>query len=290
MRIGDFSATAASGNFTRVTSVVNRIRNNPYSTTQFSCHHVEYADRTDFIGCHWGYQQNVTVGDNYNQVECDPKLNHIRAGSSLTGASALGVESGRLVISDNSSTLVPTAKQTIFVLQNTATTTVSNISFANIGYEVTILIDDDYSIVNVGGVSHKGKGTIVRYRYNGTGWADLGESRQRGAAEFTAGSASATVVFNLSSGQVNQLWNTNGTSITSITLSNALSISAGEKVTLRITNSTGSAVSISGWDSNIKWPDTTSAVSSIAGFKKLILELTCIGSGVFVVTSQTIYV
>jgi hypothetical protein len=34
MRIGDFSA----GNFTRVTSVVNRIRNNPYSPTQFSCH------------------------------------------------------------------------------------------------------------------------------------------------------------------------------------------------------------------------------------------------------------
>lgn len=288
IRIGDFTE---GGSYSRVVSIVNRFRDLPYDSTSFSCIHLDYADRTDFKGCHWGYQANVSTGVGVGQLDCDPADNHIRAGSSLTGGTALGVESGRHLETGNSATITPLAKQRFIILQNTVSTTITNIAGANIGYDVTIVIDDAFSTVAVSGVLHSGKGTVCRMRYNGTGWVDLGEYRQRSSTEKTAGGSAAAAVFDLSSGSLNQLWTANGVSITSVTLAGTAGISAGEELTLRITNGGSSpTVTISGWDAAIKWPDGSSAPASLAVARKLIVKLTCIGGGVFVATSQTIYV
>lgn len=289
IRIGDFATTATAGGFTRVASIVNRFRDLPYDATNYSCYHIEYADRTDFKGCHWGFQQNISVGDSYGQIDCNQEDNNIRAGSSLSGVTALGVESGILYVSDNSATIVPSAKQQLIVLQNTVTTQITNIGNATIGYEVTVLIDDAFSSLTLSGVRHSGKGTVCRFRYNGTSWDDLGELRQLTKTERTAGSGTATATFDFSTGNMSQLFAANGVNITSVVLSNTSKIQAGDDIVLRITTN-ASAITITGWDAAIKWADGATALSALSGYRKAIIKMYCVGGGVFVVTSTTIYV
>ena len=174
-------------------------------------------------------------------------------------------------------------------MQNTATTTITNIGYAAKGDEVIIHIDDLFTTVNITGIVHKGKGCIVKAFYTGTSWQDNGETRQRGETEFSAGSG-ATAAFSLTAGQLNQLWDSDGASISSIAITNFTNLAAGEIVTLRIVNNTANSVALSGWNSQFKWPDTTSSPTAIDNFRKLLLRCYHVGSGNFVVFSQTKYV
>lgn len=281
IRTGDFAAVATT--YTRVRNYDLKIEGLPYIVTPFSCHRIENFERVTFSKCVWGGQDNVTAGDECRFLRFSPDCQPIN------GSTPTGLESGFFVENTNSATVLPVPKSRYILVQNTATTTITNIGYAAKGDEVIIHIDDLFTTVNITGIVHKGKGCIVKAFYTGTSWQDNGETRQRGETEFSAGSG-ATAAFSLTAGQLNQLWDSNGASISSIAITNFTNLAAGEIVTLHIVNNTANSVALSGWNSQFKWPDTTSSPTAIDNFRKLLLRCYHVGSGNFVVFSQTKYV
>ena len=107
--------------------------------------------------------------------------------------------------------------------------------------------------------------------------------------EVKLGGSAASVPLDLGLGTSSFLWLANGVNITSVVISNATSIRVGQEFTLRI-NAGTIAITISGWDAAIKWPEGSSALASLAGFRNAIIKMRYVRPGTFVVTNTTIYI
>ena len=110
-----------------------------------------------------------------------------------------------------------------------------------------------------------------------------------GTDEVMLGGRAASVPLDLGRNTSSFLWLANGVNITSVVISNETSIRVGQEFTLRISAGTV-AITISGWDAAIKWPEGSSALASLAGFRSAIIKMRYVQPGTFVVTNTTIYV
>ena len=205
-----------------------------------------------------------------------------------------GAETRLITATVNATTVLLTTKPEMVRFANTATTNV--VLFSGLAgvhwYKCKFIIDDDYTSVTATGVLHKGKGTVFEAYYNGTTWVDLGEPNVKTEREKVNGSAAAAVVFDFhrNAGARTMRWDAAGVSITGISLYNTSNVRSGDRYALHIINSAATDIAVAGWPATIKWADGITALSTIAAYKKVVIELLCIADGgTFVVTSKISY-
>lgn len=204
-----------------------------------------------------------------------------------------GDEARVKTVANNSASINLISRPDIVIFANTLPTTVTSISGMTgvKNYRVKFKITDPFTVCNFTGVKHSGKGVTFDAVYDGTSWYDLGTSPIVSQSQYTNGDGMvAAAVFDLSQRTFNNVWVANGVSITSITLTNNSNVYTGQKISLTIKNSTASPITISGWDSHIKWPTEIAAPTALAATLKLYVELYCFAENNFVATSKVTYV
>lgn len=241
IRTGENAATPTG--YAKVQNLDTLILDMPYNLSPFGCLQFDSMNRLHFDNCIWGNQVNVDLKNNSSQ-QVTFGNNRVKAGSTL-----LGVESGILTVSDNSSSLVPRGGQSLIKVQNTAFTTITNIGFGVPGKEHVIQLLDNFTTLNLG-TPYRGYGTVIHVRYNGTSWDVLSAGRKNTTLEIDRTTQISGGSFDIqitSAGLMSQYINVSS-SISSVTVSDASSyLAAGDEVRLRIRNNNSSTVTISGW-------------------------------------------
>lgn len=281
IRMGENAET--SSGFLKVKSPDVLVNDMPYNLTPYACFKFDSTNRVSFNNCVFGNQVNVElIHDNNEQVNVNPINNIIKAGS--TG---LGIEKGILTVSNNSSSLVPVAGQRIIDIQNTATTLVTGLSYGVVGKEHYILINDNFTTINLG-TPYKGYGTRLHVRYNGSWWDVLSISRSLTTNEIDRSNLVSGSSFDYkinSIGLINQYINLNS-GLSNITASDVASyLTAGDKIRLRIRSNTSGNITISGWSSVFKLVPSSITLSTT---EKLILIFDYDGASL-VLVNQTQY-
>lgn len=258
VRYGELNASYS--NFQKVSNLDSLILDMPYNLSRYQGIRLDSVTRMTIDNCIWGNQANVGLMNNTIEGLILGPNNKAKS-----GASATGIENGILVSNDGSTTILPYGGQRVIKFQNTVATTVNSIGLGFLGREHTLIIEDRYTTVTINGLQSKGYGTVLKIRYNGTGW-DIVDSQRRCStteinrtAQVTSGSFPLLVTSALF---VNQYINISG-NLTSISCADAATyLTPGDRVNLRVYNSnTSSAVTLNGWTGF----RATSSISIAAG-------------------------
>lgn len=222
---------------------------------------------------------NIVFGDSVFEPSIPSDMSYANA------PNAAGVDLRYKIVTNNLTTLTLSERPEIVEFKNTVSTVVATVKgLISVYYCKSLFkISDNFTECTFTGVSHKGNGTAFYAYFNGTSWVDLGEITQPGELSLAGGLA--TVTLNMAARRKAYKVDQNGVSITSVVLSGAENIPAGDSVVVRIRNSNASSITIAGWDANLKFADGLTAPTALAALKKLILNLYSLGGGVFVVTS-----
>ena len=284
VRTGDFISTATSGGFTRIINETVELQDGGFVGAPYSAIRFENVNRPIISG-------SPVFGGNSTNVEFgDDTLNPIFSDKIQFADAPDGSENRILSIATNVQTISLLNKPEVVVFNNTSTVTVNAVTGMSgvYFYKTRFVIADEFTTCTFTGRSHRGSGTTFEAYYNGASWVDCGENLL-GTDEVNLGGSAASVPLDLGRNTASFLWSANGVNITSVVISNPTAIRVGQEFTLRI-NAGSTTITIAGWDAAIKWPDGSSALSSLAGFRKAIIKMRCVQSGAFVVTGTTIYV
>lgn len=136
-----------------------------YNPSRYACYQIDSTVRLNFDNCTWGNQTNIDMKNNSSSFIYVSKNNIAIAGATLGGA-----ETGVYNISDNSTSILARAGQTVIKVNNTASTVINSIGFGTAGREHYIMLMEDFTTISLNGVSYKGKGKVLHIRHNGVAW------------------------------------------------------------------------------------------------------------------------
>ncbi|HEX7911813.1 MAG TPA: hypothetical protein VF534_27480 [Paraburkholderia sp.] len=204
---------------------------------------------------------------------------------------AVGMEIQSLTIPASTATVNVSARAQVYKTNNTAAFNITAVSGAMLGQEFWVEINDNFSTVQLAANTPQfmGVGTMVRYRCVDTSGTMLliGAFEPLGKTEVNR-SYSATFSYNATIGQQAQFVNVTG-NITSISLFQPLVPLARDGWSLRLVNTTASAVSIGSWASGANaflFPSGVSAPTSIPASSTLLV--TFFWTGKYMLAKQAI--
>ena len=285
IRAGDFAATATSGGFARVLNEDIIIDGGYFLNAPYNAIHLEYVNRASIVN-------SPVFGSNGTSIAYGDTVYSIKIGQvqHVNQPAAGGLDLKYKIETGHASFVNLTGCPDVVVFNNASpgiTVSATSGLTSVFNYRCKFKIDDNYTVCTFTGVSHAGKGTVFDAYWDGASWVDLGETVTPG--EYVTSNSSAAVVVDFGVRRPAYVASQAGVSITSVTLANAANIPTGETVILRITNSAASDITIAGWSASIKFADGLTAPTTLAAYKKLVLQLLSIGGGVFVVTSAVSY-
>lgn len=162
---------ASPPNFKKVVSTNISILNLPFNATKYAGLQFDSVYGLLIDGCAFGNKANVDMKNNSVDLVYWGAANRFPY-----GVTRVGVEGGRMVVTNGETTLSPRYGQKVIDIKNTENTTITKIDYCLVGREHYILINDDVTTVNLG-TAYSGKGTVLHIRgMEGDKWCVLGNS------------------------------------------------------------------------------------------------------------------
>lgn len=190
-------------------------------------------------------------GNNITFDSFGTRVTSLDVTENYTYGSAVGAECGVILVPVGSAILNASHGGKVYKTANTAVTTIATFSGGRPGQELTLQIDDNFSICTVGGVSVTGKGTCAEYAYDSSLATWICKSATH-AQEGTTGWASTTTLDYSNPGITSRFVALNGTTASMALVAPFISL-VGRTYTLRLTPGNAGGKAITAWSSAFKF-------------------------------------
>ncbi|ATM78976.1 hypothetical protein CRN79_25460 [Serratia fonticola] len=269
IRTGDFEASATNNKFSRVLNEDVIVDGGRYTDAPYSAIYFGHANRPRVIGSPLmtGNKTNIEYGD----AVYDP---YITTGISF-GDMTRGAEKRTIISNENKGTLDLISKPEIVILRNTALTYIGAISgISNTDYyRVKFVIDDDFSIISLTGISYTGRGVTLDVFFDGNVWIDIGvSSNARTVQQRVLIKDNISFDFSTESKYFVQV-TANIASFSAIFSKNGRTLNPGNEVVIHLVNNSANVYTLGSWESVFKWQEGKTAPTELAGYRKLILNM-----------------
>lgn len=233
--------------------------------------------------------KHCTMGSNGggNNITFDnfgTRVTSLDVTENYTYGSAVGAECGVILVPVGSAILNASHGGKVYKTANTAATTIATFSGGMPGQELTLQIDDNFSICTVGGVSVTGKGTCAEYAYDSSLATWICKSATH-AQEGTTGWASTTTLDYSNPGITSRFVALNGTTAIMALISPFSSL-VGRVYTLRLAPGNAGGKAITAWSSTFKFSTAVPAPTVVPDGTTTVI--TFYWSGSFMVATSAV--
>lgn len=261
-----------------------------YATFAFSGITLHHSHRTIISRSEFGAGANVSVQPQASGVIIDD-TNIMLGGNIQTGA-----EVGRILVNNNSNSIENRfwTQGLTYRFQNTSPTTINSVIFSIYNKPIRLVIDDVFTEIGLfgGGVTYKGKGTVIEAMFNGSEWIVLNNGTIKSINEQSIAYA-ASINFDYLNANSNNLSVLLGGDLTTINAT-IEGMPYGSTVGLFMENAAGTK-NLSGWglmwrfEGSIDVNQLGNAPTSLAPYTKLYIEF-YVRNGLLIEKSRSFYV